>query len=193
MLAYLGALGQSRQSDFLIDVFKRVKLEEPEAFLLLIGEGASDDEKRWIREVVERSGVADSIWLTGWLPQSEAIPLLRNADIALSPVPRGPLFDVSSPTKAVEYLALGLPCVGNDIPDQQLVLERSGAGLCVPMEVEAFAQACLTILRDSALARRLSENGPPWVAAHRSYEVLAKQVAAVYQHRLGLNPDASGA
>ncbi len=183
VMAYLGALGRARSSDFLLQVFKRVQLEEPDAFLLLIGEGASEDEARWIRAQIESSGLAQHVWLTGWMPQPAAIALLRHAAVAVSAIPRGELFDTSSPTKAVEYLALGLPCVGNDIPDQKLVLESSGGGLCVPMEAEVFAQASLRVLRDADLAARLRRQGPPWVAAHRSYPVLAQEVAAVY-HRM---------
>jgi glycosyltransferase involved in cell wall biosynthesis len=153
--------------------------------LLLAGDGASADEQAWMRNSIADSGLSDHVWLTGWLPQAEGLALLRHADVGLSPIPRGPLFDVSSPTKAAEYLALGLPCVGNDIPDQQLVLEQSGAGLCVPMEAPAFAAACLRVLQDADLAASLRANGPPWVAANRSYEVLARSVAAVYRRLVG--------
>lgn len=180
VLAYLGALGQSRQSDFLLHVLQRVREQLPDAMLLLIGEGASEDERRWIRARIAELGLEEHVWLTGWMPQHEALQLLRCADVGLSPVPRGELFDVSSPTKAVEYLALGLPCVGNDIPDQRLVLERSCAGLCVKMNAEDFAAAALRILGDADYAAALRARGPAWAAKNRSYRVLAQAVAKVY-------------
>jgi hypothetical protein len=37
----------------------------------------------------------------------------------------------ASPTKLVEYMALGKAVVANDHPDQRMVLEQSGAGICV--------------------------------------------------------------
>lgn len=180
VLAYLGALGQSRQSDFLLHVLQRVREQRPDALLLLIGEGASEDERQWIRARIAELGLEEHVWLTGWMAQPEALQLLRCADVGLSPVPRGELFDVSSPTKAVEYLALGLPCVGNDIPDQRLVLERSGAGLCVKMNAEDFAAASLRILGDAGYAAALRARGPVWAAENRSYRVLAQAVAKVY-------------
>ena len=181
VLAYLGSLGQSRHSHFLLEVLQQVRLQEPHAFLLLVGDGPSADEQLWVRQMIADCGMAEHVWLTGWLPQPEGLALLRHADIGLSPIPRGELFDVSSPTKAVEYLALGLPCVGNDIPDQKLVLEESGAGLCVPMEAKAFADACLRIFNEPGFAESLSAKGLPWVSAHRSYTVLAEVVAKVYR------------
>jgi glycosyltransferase involved in cell wall biosynthesis len=106
------------------------------------------------------------------------------AEVGLSPIPRGTLFDVSSPTKLVEYLALGIPGVANDIPDQQRVIEESGAGLCVPMEVDAFAEATLRLLREPGLAAHCAERGPPWVRKHRTYDILARAVAHSYRRML---------
>jgi glycosyltransferase involved in cell wall biosynthesis len=105
------------------------------------------------------------------------------AEVGLSPITRGVLFDVSSPTKLVEYLALGIPGVANDIPDQKLVIAQSGAGLCVPMQAEAFADATLRLLHEPELAARCAERGPPWVRAHRTYDILARDVARAY-HRI---------
>ena len=102
------------------------------------------------------------------------------AEVGLSPIPRGPLFDVSSPTKLVEYLALGIPSVANDIPDQAQVIDESGAGLCVPMQAPDFAEATLRLLGDPALAARLGQRGPDWVRANRSYDILARRVAQAY-------------
>lgn len=180
VLGYLGALGRSRNSGFLLDVLVLVRARHPEAMLLLAGDGASPDEQRWIRQRIQDSGLSEHVWLTGWLPQSNAVDLISHADIGLSPIPRGELFDVSSPTKAIEYLALGLPCVCNDIPDQQLAIERSGAGICVPMDVEAMAQACILVLDEPDFARELSDRGPAWVSKNRSYEAIAQSVAKVY-------------
>lgn len=188
ILAYVGTLARSRRPEFLVNVIDAIRKVEPTAMLLLIGDAPSADERIWLRKIIAESSSRDSIYLTGWVDQDIARGLLFHAQLGYSPIPRGPLFDVGSPTKAVEYLAMGIPCVGNDNPDQQLVLEQSGAGVCVPMDVAAFAEASLRILHDPVLARRLSENGPPWVEQHRTYPVLAKTVAAVYERLL--RPDA---
>jgi glycosyltransferase involved in cell wall biosynthesis len=88
---------------------------------------------------------------------------------------------VSSPTKLVEYLALGIPSVANDIPDQKLVIEQSGAGLCVPMEAGAFAAATLQLLNDPELARQFAMRGPTYVKTHRTYDILGRNVAETYK------------
>jgi len=99
-------------------------------------------------------------------------------------VSSGVLGDTMSPTKVVEYLALGIPTVANDVPDQKLVLEQSGAGLCVPMEAQPFAAAVLQLLKDPEHARQLGMRGPAYVKAHRTYDILGRNVARTYKNIL---------
>jgi glycosyltransferase involved in cell wall biosynthesis len=135
----------------------------------------------WMRREIVKRGLEDHVLLTGWLPQRTALGYAVRAEVGLSPIPRGTLFDVSSPTKLVEYLALGIPSVANDIPDQQLVIEQSGAGLCVPMEAHAFATATLQLLKDPEQARQFGMRGPAYVKSHRTYDILGRNVARTYK------------
>ncbi|MFC5512255.1 glycosyltransferase [Massilia jejuensis] len=183
IVLYLGRVAQSRQSDFLLEVAERLRRQLPGVLLVIAGEAPSSDEMVWMRSLIAARGLGRHVLLTGWLPQALALGYAVRAEVGLSPIPRGALFDVSSPTKLVEYLALGIPGVANDIPDQARVLAESGAGLCVPMQADAFAAATLRLLFDHELAARCAERGPPWVAANRTYDILAREVARTY-HRI---------
>ena len=183
VVLYLGRVARSRRSDFLLDVVLRLREQIPEVLLVIAGEAPSVDEMVWMRNAIAARGLGHHVLLTGWLPQAAALGYAVRAEVGLSPVPRCRLYDVSSPTRLVEYLALGIPGVANDIPDQRRVIEESGAGLCVPMEADAFADATLRLLRDPALAAHCAERGPPWVRTHRSYDILARGVALSY-HRM---------
>jgi len=119
--------------------------------------------------------------VTGWLPSDQAWPLLAGADAALSYIPRGALFDVSSPTKLLEYLALRMPAVGNDSPDQVEVLTASGAGSLTASEPAAMAAAMTAILSDVPAARARAQAGVAYIEAQRSYRVLAQALAQRYQ------------
>jgi len=180
VVVYLGSVAQSRQSGFLLDVALLLRARLPEVLLVIAGDAPSLDEMAWMRREIASLKLDRHVLLTGWLPQREALGYAVRAEVGLSPIPRGVLFDVSSPIKLVEYLALGLPSVANDIPDQALVLEESGAGLCVPMQAQEFAEATLRLLDDRVLAAGLAARGPPWVRAHRSYAILGRKVAQVY-------------
>ena len=184
VVLYLGRVARSRRSDFLLDVAERLRLQLPEVLLVIAGEAPSPDEMVWMRHAIAGRGLGHHVLFTGWLTQARALGYAVRAEVGLSPIPRGVLFDVSSPTKLVEYLALGIPGVANDIPDQRRVIEESGAGLCVPMQADAFADATLRLLREPELAARCAERGPPWVRAHRTYDILAREVASAYQRIL---------
>jgi glycosyltransferase involved in cell wall biosynthesis len=178
---YLGRIAQSRKSDFLLDVAAELRRAMPETLLVIAGDAPSEDEMAWMRREIASRGLEEHVLLTGWLPQRAALGYAVRAEVGLSPIPRGALFDVSSPTKLVEYLALGIPSVANDIPDQRLVIEQSGAGLCVPMEARAFADATLRLLNDQALARQFAMRGPAYVKGHRTYDILGRNVAETYK------------
>jgi glycosyltransferase involved in cell wall biosynthesis len=181
VLIYLGRIAQARRSDFLLDVVDELRAGMPEVLLVIAGDAPSNDEMAWMRRQIAGRGLERHVLLTGWLDQRTALGYAVRAEVGLSPIPRGVLYDVSSPTKLVEYLALGIPSVANDIPDQQQVIERSGAGLCVPMQARPFADAVRAFLADPALAAGFASRGPGWVRRHRTYAVLGRDVAAIYK------------
>jgi glycosyltransferase involved in cell wall biosynthesis len=181
VVLYLGRIAQSRKSDFLLDVAAQLRESMPETLLVIAGDAPSDDEMAWMRREIANRGLEDHVLLTGWLPQRTALGYAVRAEVGLSPIPRGTLFDVSSPTKLVEYLALGIPSVANDIPDQRLVIDESGAGLCVPMEAGAFAAATLQLLHNPEQARQFGMRGPAYVKSHRTYDILGQHVARTYK------------
>jgi glycosyltransferase involved in cell wall biosynthesis len=180
VILYLGRIAQARHSDFLLEVAEELKKDVPDLLLVIAGDAASNDEMDWMRAEIARRGIGDHVLLTGWLPQQVALGYAVRAEVGLSPIPRGTLFDVSSPTKLVEYLALGIPSVANDIPDQRLVIDESGAGLCAPMEAAPFARAVKRLLDDRALAAAFAQRGPAYVKSHRTYAILGQIVAETY-------------
>lgn len=184
VLIYLGTLALAREPGFMLDLVDYLRCDRPDVLLVLAGDGVAEDEKAWLRGRIADLGLENHVWLTGWLPQARAMALVKAAEIGLSPIPRGPLFDVSSPTKALEYLALGVPCVGNDIPDQRYVLEQSGAGVCVPMTIRDFAAAIGDLLDSPERAREMGLRGPAFIARERSYGRLAEHVAQAYRRIL---------
>ena len=180
VVLYLGRIAQARRSDFLLDVAAQLRVALPAVLLVIAGDAPSRDEMAWMRAEIARRALDEHVLLTGWLPQHAALRYAVRAEVGLSPIPRGPLYDVSSPTKLVEYLALGIPCVGNDIPDQAHVIHDSGGGLCAPMDPVPFADAVRRLLAAPQMAVACAARGPAWVAAHRSYAILGRRVAHAY-------------
>jgi glycosyltransferase involved in cell wall biosynthesis len=184
VVTYVGSVARARASTFLLELAAALQAARPDVLLVIAGDAPSPGDAAWFRAAL---GPFDNVLFTGWLPQLEALGYAARAEVGISPIPRGDLFDVSSPTKLVEYLALGVPAVASDIPDQRHVIARSGGGYCVPMTVPDFCSAILRLLDDPDRAG-FGARGQAWVAAHRSYDVIGRQVARRYRSLLEDRP-----
>jgi glycosyltransferase involved in cell wall biosynthesis len=184
ILVYLGVLARGRQVEVLFDMLKILRPQFPDVVLVLVGEAEDALQAQWLRQRAAELGVADATIWTGWLPIEEGWRYVRRAEVGLSPIPRGPLLDCGSPTKVIEYLALGVPVVANDNPDQERVLREGGGGLCVPLTAQHFAQAIARLLLDAPLRRAMAASGQAYVRAARGYDTLAKRLADKYSDLL---------
>ncbi|HEY8518629.1 MAG TPA: glycosyltransferase family 4 protein [Gammaproteobacteria bacterium] len=176
-LLYLGTLGKVRRLDFLVRVLALVRRRVPEAKLYLVGRGDDPSDEQALVEEAARHGVLAAMRFVGELPREEALRYVREADVCVSPIYATPVLRPGSPTKLVEYLALGKAVVANDHPEQRLVIEQSGAGYCVPWDEQAFADAVVELLEaPPELRRAMGERGRRYVAEHRTYDKLADLV-----------------
>jgi glycosyltransferase involved in cell wall biosynthesis len=181
VLVYLGTLDRPRRIEVLFDMLVRVRRQIPEALLVLAGDTQDDVHRDWLKHQSELAGVAKHVVWTGWLPMRQGWQYVRAAEVGLSPFPRGFLLDSASPTKVPEYLALGVPVVCNDNPDQQAFIEASGGGVCVPYTAEDFAQAVLQLLaHDSSVRIKMLERGSSLVLGQRAYQTIAAHIAVTY-------------
>jgi glycosyltransferase involved in cell wall biosynthesis len=179
VLLYMGANDPGRRIDVIVRALRAVVRKGHDAVLVLLGDTLPANRDSLL-DVAREEGVFDRLIFTGHLPLAQALSYVRRADVCLSPCPSIPLLVVGTPTKLVEYLAMGRPVVANDHPDQREVLEASGAGLITDLSPEGFAEAIAILLSDKAAAESMAVRGPPWVAAHRSYAIHAKLVDSIY-------------
>lgn len=177
LVAYLGSLERSREPAVLLEMLRRLRVRHPAVRLLLVGSAESEPATAALRAQIAAEGLADGVQLTGWLPAPQALELFCAADVAVAWVPRTPVYDLSSPTKLIEALALGLPSVANDNPDQAALVTRSGAGRLAASDAGALADAVAALLDDPVAAALQAAAGPAAIDALRSYRVLAAEVA----------------
>lgn len=181
---YLGSLARVRRLETLIDAFALVAKRLPEAELLFVGDGDEPGERVELQTFAKRLGLTGQVQFTGFIPMLDAWRLVASAGVCLSPCYPDLALRAASPTKLVEYMALGRPVVCNDHPEQSQVIAESGAGLCVEWSAECFAAAMLRLATDADLAARCGQRGPAWVRAHRTYPIIARRVWSTYQRLL---------
>jgi glycosyltransferase involved in cell wall biosynthesis len=173
---YLGTLGRERRIDFVLRVLVQVLRYEPKARLYLVGKGEQPGDEEFLKAEAQRLGVASAVVFTGQLSRQEALLYVQDADVCVSPFYPTPVLNSTSPTKLVEYMAMGKAVVANTHPEQQLLIDQSGCGYCVPYNEDAFADAVVKLLRAPELARAMGERGRRYIVEHRSYGVIANNV-----------------
>ena len=187
-IAYLGTLARVRRIDFLINVLAHIKQAIPEAKLYLVGAGADAKDEEFLKREAEKLGVSDSVIITGFLPMEKAWEEVADCDVCVSPFYPTPILNSTSPTKLIEYMALGKAVVANDHPEQRLVISESGAGICVPYDQSAFADAIISLLKAPDTCKIMGAKGRNYVLKNRSYPVIADRVDKIYREFFAETP-----
>jgi glycosyltransferase involved in cell wall biosynthesis len=156
-------------SDFetMLSAFARVRDRRSDTTLILVGDGP---EREHIEATATRLGLADDVLITGMVGSRERVrDYLAAATITLLAYDTSRVDRTSaSPIKLTEYLAMGRAVVAVEIPGIRPLVADSGAGLVVPGEAGALADAILELVagdqadRCGAAGRRLAEERLSW-------------------------------
>jgi glycosyltransferase involved in cell wall biosynthesis len=84
-IGYLGTLAGERRIDFLVRCLAAVVRERPDAQLLLVGSGNQSSDEEQIRSEARRLKLLDRLEMTGFRPRGEALRLIAEAAVCVSP------------------------------------------------------------------------------------------------------------
>ena len=110
--------------DTVLEGFTLAARQEPRLRLILAGDGSL---RSWVIGEVEASGLAERVWLPGYVPYRDLPMLYHAADVYLS-ASRGDGSSVS----LLEAMACGLPALVSDIPGNREWVEPGVSGLRFP-------------------------------------------------------------
>jgi glycosyltransferase involved in cell wall biosynthesis len=151
-VVYLGRLTGPRGALEMIELGRRLG---PDITVELIGPADSDvadpiadaHRRGWVRH-------------HGFVPNREALGLLRGALAGLALLHDEPNYATSRPTKVMEYMAFGVPVVTTPNAASAELVRQYSSGLVVPFtDPEAAAEAVLSLRSDPTLRHRLGEAG----------------------------------
>jgi glycosyltransferase involved in cell wall biosynthesis len=186
-VVYLGTMASVRQLHVLIDAFTSVRMHCPQATLLMVGDGDHPHERASLEQQIATLGLSDAVRFTGFVPIEEAWSLAASAAVCVSPFFPTKVLASTSPTKLVEYMAIGRPVICNDHPEQSEIIRESGAGTCVAWGINEFADAIVWMLKHPQEAEVMGAKGPAWVAQNRTYPIIAEKVWQRYQIIMGIS------
>ena len=134
VVGHIGRFDRVKNHEFLVDVFTKLKLTEPETVLLLVGDGALRGE---IENNVKSRGLADSVIFTG--VRSDVPELLSAVDTFVLPSH----FE-GFPVSAVEAAASGLPCIMSDTITNEACLTPQMVQVPIDKGAEPWVEKILT-------------------------------------------------
>jgi len=184
LIAYIGTMAASRRLEMVLDAFALVHARRPDARLVMVGDGIYPRDLTVLKTYALELGIADCVTFTGFISMDKAWEIAAGAAVGLSPFYPDQVLNVSSPTKLVEFMAVGRPVVANHHPEQSEVLADSRAGLSVDWDAKAFSEAIIWLLEHPAEANEMGKNGSAWVSEHRTYSLIADNVWNVYDNLL---------
>jgi len=150
-------------------VFPLVRRDVPDARLVIVG----SDPPRAVRELASQPGIE----VTGFVP--DVRPYLGSAALSLSPMTAGG----GVKYKVLQSLAMATPVVTNARGARGTGLE-AGRDLLLGETDAAMAGACVTLLRDANLRRRMGESGRAVVIARNGWDAVGADLEAFHAPRV---------
>lgn len=131
------------------------------------------------------SSLPANVRLMGHLPRADLFVALLDYDAGLSAIPDERLFRVSSPTKSMEYAALGLVPIVTPVPEHLEVFDQGSAVFCT-MDRRSISGAIerLAVMPPEDRAR-MASRARARVMQLRSYRTLAANLSKFLQSLMG--------
>jgi glycosyltransferase involved in cell wall biosynthesis len=151
LILFLSRIDPKKGLDLLLPVFAQVRETNPDAILVVAGEG-SEQFTDFLRGEAARLGVADEVIWTGFLSGSQKLSALAAAAVYVLPS-----YSENFGIALVEALAAGLPCVTTHAVGISEDISQWEAGLVVAPQVVPLAGAITLLLRDAGLRARIAD------------------------------------
>jgi glycosyltransferase involved in cell wall biosynthesis len=171
--SYIGTHGMAHGLETVLEAANILR-DDPGIGFLMVGDGA--DKQRLLARRDEL-GLKNVVMLDQ--QGREAMPGIWAAtDASLIVLRDKPVFTTVIPSKMFETMAMATPIVLGVGGESRQIVERAGAGLCIPPEdAQALADAILSLSRNPALAASLGASGQQFVTQHHDRVVLARRLA----------------
>lgn len=178
-LMHVGSLSEGRGLFLMLDVMTALGPDTP-VVLYLAGRYANPADEAAVRARVEAE-LPGRVVLLGELRPVDVPGYLAAADVAWSPDPRGPQFELPNvPTKIYEGMAAGSATLVGDVADHGEPVRRERCGLVVPPTVEGHVDGVRRLLADRDEVGRMGERGRNAVRERYSWEAIEGHLVDFY-------------
>lgn len=180
-LVYTGSLDMRWGIDLSVRAMPLLLQKIPDIQLVIAGHGQAEQE---LIQLATSLGVQDHTCFKGFVPYSNLPDLLAQADIGIATSRQNDFRKYASPLKLVEYMATGLPVICSGGGEAEKMVEESGAGVNIPFEPAAFADAVQLLLATPDILSAYREAAVHY-ARGRSWEQMGSLMAQLVSRVTG--------
>jgi glycosyltransferase involved in cell wall biosynthesis len=183
VLVYHGTLARRLGLDIAIRAVARVVAETPEIELRIIGAGEERDGLLLLRDQLNLQQFVT--FSEGFVPVEDIPPLLNDADVGLVPLRISAGTDIMLPTKLLEYVTMGIPCI---VPRTRTICRHFDDRMVQFFEaedVDSLAEAIVTLHRDPQRRIRLAEEATARFSKAHSWKEHKKVYTGLVERLLG--------
>jgi glycosyltransferase involved in cell wall biosynthesis len=178
---YVGEMSKQRQLNTILDAFDVVFKKYYNIELVMIGWGISDRDVMNLKEYAAQLPSGGSIVFMEKINYEDIPKIVTTCIAGLSPIPPIDIYLISTPTKCIEYVSLGVPVIANrEIYDQNEFVTQSEGGLLVNYSAIEFAEAMTYMIEHTEKVKTMGENGRKWLNQHRSFHLLSETIEDRY-------------
>lgn len=149
-LLYVGLLKKVNLVDHVIEAFKIIEKELPEAKLWIVGKGPE-------LSYLKRKSRGLNVTFYGFVSEELKLELMRKSHVLLVPAIREGWGLV-----VTEANACGTPAIGYAVPGLKDSIRNGETGFLTPCNINAFANAIIDYIKDDNQQRKLSDSALQW-------------------------------
>lgn len=186
-LIYIGSLGKLRNLDFLIRSFSYAFKRDNSLSLHLIGWPEEPGDKEKLINLSKELEIQNSVFFKDRLSYNLLPIVIKDSLLGLSPIPPTSFFKISTPTKVLDYMSLGIPVLCNsEIYDQHFLVSKSGCGSSVKYDVNVFGKEILALSSNLDDLKKRGINGRKWLLSNRTFTSQATNLVNFYKKNLNI-------
>jgi len=147
-LMYVGTLSSSWVDFECIFGSMKQKIDEGvQLDLKIVGTGR-DEYIEGLKTLIAELGLTEHVTFLGRVEYGELPDIMSRCDIGLAISPRNLLRRYAFPLKVVEWMAMGLPVIGNKGMEMERIIDHYRVGICIEPDVKEMTAALTRLMDD---------------------------------------------
>ena len=172
VIIYIGRLSPVKGVEYLIRAMRLVKDKEPDAKLVLIGDGS---EKEKLKSIIKKLNLEHLVMHLPQLPNQNIPKYAVASDVLVLPS-----LSEGFPMTILEAMASGLPIVSTKVSGlPEIVKEGKNGFLVEPANTEQLAEKILLLLKDDGVRATMSANNKESVKQY-GWETVISKLEKIY-------------